>query len=224
MATVRTPARQGSKAAAYARKRVTSGWRAARTGICQIVTRGNSGTPSSGGSATIAWNNAVKHGKVIKSTNPAKYPIGAAVMWTGGSQGYGHAATYVGNGKCATTDWSGPREYDYANVLDVAKAWSKMRLVGCILVDGNGYEIAKPIEKVKATGKYKTGRHKVTKAPTNGRCLARRLPNRTGGKNVTRRLKLGRRPWITRIVKSDGLYWGVAAKGDYIPMKNLTKV
>jgi TP901 family phage tail tape measure protein len=70
-------------------------------GYCLRQVREWWNVPGLYGSAAVAWENSTKK---HRNANPK---IGAPVFWTGGSQGYGHVAMYVGNGKVRSTDAAG---------------------------------------------------------------------------------------------------------------------
>jgi TP901 family phage tail tape measure protein len=67
-------------------------------GMCLQEVRGWYGIGSKYGSASLAWQGATKK---HRDANPK---LGAPVFWTGGSQGYGHIAMYMGKGLVRSTD------------------------------------------------------------------------------------------------------------------------
>jgi hypothetical protein len=82
-------------------------------GYCLQWSRLRADIPSKYPDATTAWKNAT--GKHPGDRNP---PRGAAVYWTGGSQGYGHICISVGGGRVRSTDAGGA-----GNVATVPLDW-----------------------------------------------------------------------------------------------------
>lgn len=101
------------------------------------------------------WKAAVARGQVIETTDPSEIPAGSMVMWTGGSHDHGHAAVAIGDGHMISTDLPFRNSIGEVDIDLVRKAWG-LKLVGAILVDGNGYKLT------PATGPARLKRYKVT--------------------------------------------------------------
>ncbi|MDF1605677.1 CHAP domain-containing protein [Nocardioides sp. YIM 152315] len=71
-------------------------------GQCLEWAREQAGVPSRYADATTAWRHA--RGRHPGDASP---PRGAAVYWTGGSNGYGHVAISLGNGLVRSSDAGG---------------------------------------------------------------------------------------------------------------------
>lgn len=87
--------------------------------------------------------------KVVRTSDPAKIPAGAVVIWgprphasTVGGQA-GHIAIGAGGGYCYSTDLPRTGYWGKVKITDVIRLWSKP-LVGYVLVDGMGYTLTDP--------------------------------------------------------------------------------
>jgi hypothetical protein len=87
-------------------------------GQCLAWSRGQADIPARYPDAATAWAHAT--GKRPGDRTP---PVGAAVYWTGGSNGYGHVAISVGRGRVRSTDAPGPGQVDTVPVRWVAREW-----------------------------------------------------------------------------------------------------
>lgn len=87
-------------------------------GMCLQQTRQWAAIPSKYGDAATAW----KHTKDRRpgDRNP---PRGAAVYWTGGSQGYGHIATAVSPGNVRSTDAAGKGKVGTVDLGYAERVW-----------------------------------------------------------------------------------------------------
>jgi len=153
--------------AAVKRAKARVGTRLAAAGYCQMFTRECYGVPASGdfdgdrdADAVDAWKKARKHGRVVVTNNPRAIPRGAAVYWSGGRNGHGHAAVSLGEGRCVSTDAKGPRTVAVANIDDLTRSWG-LNLLGYVLVDGNGWTLYRPAAPAP---KAKPSRPRVRKA------------------------------------------------------------
>lgn len=96
---------------------------------CKMRTRLLYGIPSDGSpSAAAAWVRCrFKH----TPTTPLRdIPKGALVWWLGGAAGHGHVALYAGGGQVWSTDIDRPGYFDLVPVLEVARRWPSLTLVG----------------------------------------------------------------------------------------------
>lgn len=108
---------------------------------CQMFTRMAFGVPSDGTpTAAAGWARAkYKH----PETNPLNIPRGAAVYWTGGSSGAGHAAVSRGNGMVWGTDLVRDGQVDVYPIEAVHARWG-LTLVGWT-EDVDGVRVWEPI-------------------------------------------------------------------------------
>lgn len=82
------------------------------------------------------WKAAKKRGTVVETTFPSKIPVGALVIW--GTR-FGHAATYLGNGKIMTTDATRGR-WGITSIDMPRTRWGH-DLLGYVVKDGNGFTL-----------------------------------------------------------------------------------
>lgn len=93
-------------------------------------------------SAAAAWKGAkVKH----PETDPAKFPRGYPLFWTGGSRGFGHVAIAAGDGMCWSTDIKRPGFFDKCAITDIHDKWG-LTLVGWT-EDLNGRPVVASVTK-----------------------------------------------------------------------------
>lgn len=100
------------------------------TGYCALAVRTMMGVPSSGdfdhdgdADAMDAWERvpeAHKH----RTTDPRKIPRGAAVFWSGGSEGHGHVAIATGwFSRCYSTDITRDGYFDRVPISEIHDRW-----------------------------------------------------------------------------------------------------
>lgn len=88
------------------------------------------------------WKAAKKRGRVVETSDPKDIPAGVLISWTGGSHGYGHAAYSLGDGEMVSTDL--PTRGKVGRVpIDKARTQWGLKLVGYVLVDGNGFTLSR---------------------------------------------------------------------------------
>lgn len=81
--------------------------------------------PSVFGSASAAWYGCdaqYRH----ETTNGDEAPRGRIFLWTGGSEGFGHAVVTLGGGVCLTNDWRQFGHIDFARINAITQAWSSL--------------------------------------------------------------------------------------------------
>jgi hypothetical protein len=78
--------------------------------------------------ATLSWRESrTQHTK----TAIKDIPRGVPVYWTGGSEGNGHIAISVGNGRCLSTDIHRRGFFDEVPITDINRLWGNgLRFVG----------------------------------------------------------------------------------------------
>lgn len=87
------------------------------------------------------WKAAVARGKVVKTSDPAKIPAGVMIMWTDpGRNDYGHAAYSLGGGMMVSTDLPTSGKVGKVKISEASRRWGH-KLVGYVLVDGNGFTL-----------------------------------------------------------------------------------
>lgn len=91
-----------------------------QSGLCLKYVRTWLEIGSKEASAAKAW--AAAKNKHAKDPNP---PAGVPVFWTGGSQGYGHIALSVGNGKCRSTDVPGGGKVGTVDIAWITSHWGQ---------------------------------------------------------------------------------------------------
>lgn len=87
-------------------------------GYCLEWSRQQADIPARYPDAATAWTHAT--GKRRGDRTP---PAGAAVYWTGGSQGYGHVAISVGGGKVRSSDAGGAGRVSTVPVKWITREW-----------------------------------------------------------------------------------------------------
>lgn len=163
--------------------------------------------------ATDYWKAAKKRGKVVETADPKKIPAGVLICWTGGSRGYGHAAYSLGNGEMVSTDL--PTRGKVGRVpIDRARTQWKLKLVGYVLVDGNGFTLTR--EPVKAPSKT------TTKYETTTDVNLRKTASIRG--KTLRVLKKGERIDGLDIVTAGGRDWLHTINGNYVAAAYVKKV
>lgn len=95
-------------------------------GMCLQMVRTCFGIRALEPDATTAWLRATdKH----PLTDPAKFPRGYPIFWTGGSHGHGHIAIATGDGRCWSTDIVRTGYFDYVDITEIHNTWG-LTLVG----------------------------------------------------------------------------------------------
>lgn len=140
--------RMGKDAIKYAKRQV--GVRQASAGMCYKFSRLCYGVAAVGDAdgdgdadAVDGWKAAKKNGTVVASRDAKSFPVGSLAVWSGGSNGHGHAAPVEGGGLCISTDARGPRTVAIAKMDDLTVKWG-LTLLGYIVVDGNGRRLCTP--------------------------------------------------------------------------------
>lgn len=87
-------------------------------GRCLTWSREQAGIPSKYVDAATAWHYAT--GRRPGDADP---PRGAAVYWTGGTNGYGHVAISVGNGIVRSSDAAGAGRVGTIKIEQLTKEW-----------------------------------------------------------------------------------------------------
>jgi hypothetical protein len=87
-------------------------------GYCLAWSRQQADIPARYPDAATAWAHATG-----KRRNDRTPPAGAAVYWTGGSEGYGHVAISVGGGRVRSSDAGGAGRVSTVPVEWVARTW-----------------------------------------------------------------------------------------------------
>ena len=97
-------------------------------GICLVLVRECYGIPAAGNfdgdgdaDAFDAWQRAeFKH----RETNPARFPRGVPIFWSGGSANHGHIAIATGfNGNCWSTDINRDGFFDRCKITRIHNDW-----------------------------------------------------------------------------------------------------
>lgn len=159
------------------------------------------------------WKAAVARGRVVKTSNPDKIPAGALIMWVDPNRpDYGHAAYSLGSGWMVSTDLPTSGKVGRVRVSDVARKWGH-KLVGYVVVDGNGYTLNKPPKKVTKTTYIVTA-----KTGLRGRSSA------STSAPTKRVAKHGSKVVGVKTVSGSGLRWVVTADGLHYAAKHLRKV
>lgn len=119
------------------------------TGLCMMFTRMMYGIPAVGdvdrdgdADAVDGWKSA-KHKH--PTSNPHDIPRGVPVFWSGGPNGYGHAAPSVGGGQMWSTDIERRGKVDLAPIAEVERKWG-LKLLGWT-EDINGVRVYTPPTK-----------------------------------------------------------------------------
>ncbi|KHL18544.1 hypothetical protein CLV56_3998 [Mumia flava] len=188
--------RMGEAAVAYAAGKIGHN-KMPEAGYCQLFTRGCYGVPSSGNfdgdkdaDAVDAWKRAKAHGTVVATTKSQKIPRGAAVYWSGGSNGHGHAAVALGKGRVISTDVNGARSVGRAHIDDLSRRWG-LTLLGYVLVDGNGYQFRKrPIRRPADVG---TAIQAAREARKNAKASGKKVRTRRTNRALSWLYKIGRK-------------------------------
>lgn len=95
-------------------------------GMCQQQTRIWCGIGGGYPDASTAW----KHTNDRHPGDRTNIPRGAAVYWTGGSKGFGHAALSLGNGKIRSTDAAGRGVVGTRTLEWFDQNWPSLRYAG----------------------------------------------------------------------------------------------
>lgn len=176
------------------------------SGMCQAFTVTMFGTGAVGdydrdrdADAVDGWKAAVAHGKVVRASSISDYsriPAGVMLYWSGGSQGYGHAAVSIGGGRMVTTDYSNGK----IGIATIKGWWGRTHtFLGYVLVEGNGHTLTDPpaykIVKLSAPKPLWVGASVL---------LGRRAPV-TGAVKVTR--KRGFKVWAHAYADVGGTRW-----------------
>lgn len=136
-------------------------------GMCQKFARTALGWPPAGdvdgdgdADAVDAWK-AARVKTTYSLADVKRLPRIAAVYWSGGSAGHGHAAPSMGKGAVMSTDR--PRGFiGRASVAAICRDWD-MHLLGVVWVDGHGndvrsaWRIRKDGAKIRASDGRVTG-------------------------------------------------------------------
>jgi hypothetical protein len=89
-------------------------------GFCLQWVRSAFSVDSRFASASVAWREA----KRKHPTNSGRHcPRNVPVWWTGGSQGFGHVAISVGDGRCLSTDAGGPGRVAKVDIDALTRRW-----------------------------------------------------------------------------------------------------
>lgn len=103
------------------------------TGLCMMFTRMMYGVPAVGDYDGDGDADAVDGWKSAKRKHPTKDPYeiprGVPVFWSGGRNGYGHAAISVGGGQMWSTDIVHAGRVDLAPIAEVRRKWG-LELLG----------------------------------------------------------------------------------------------
>lgn len=89
------------------------------------------------------WKAAVARGKAVKTGVASSIPPGVIIMWTGGRNDHGHAAYSLGNGEMVSTDLPRSGFIGRVKITEAKRVWG-LKLVGYVLVDGNGFTLVQP--------------------------------------------------------------------------------
>lgn len=87
-------------------------------GRCLAWSREQAGIPSGYLDAATAWHHAT--GRRPGDADP---PRGAAVYWTGGTNGYGHVAISIGNGTVRSSDAAGAGQVGTIRIEQLTREW-----------------------------------------------------------------------------------------------------
>lgn len=161
------------------------------------------------------WKAAVKRGKVVEQTDPKKIPAGALLIWSGH---FGHAATYLGDGKIASTD--APRgRWGIVSIDYPHKTWGHT-LLGYVEVDGNGFTLlrdTKPPAPAPRQLRYQV----AAAAGVNIRSAPSTSAAKTGA------LKKGTKVTADKVVVAEGRHWVSriqAGRRQYMAREYFTKL
>lgn len=103
------------------------------TGLCMMFTRMMFGVSAVGDVDGDGDADAVDGWKSAKRKHPTKDPYdiprGVPVFWSGGRNGYGHAAISVGGGQMWSTDIERAGKVDLAPIAEVKRKWG-LELLG----------------------------------------------------------------------------------------------
>lgn len=160
------------------------------------------------------WKAAKKRGKVVETSDPKTIPAGVLIMWTGGSHDHGHAAYSLGNGEMVSTDL--PTRGRVGRVpIDMARARWGLKLVGYVLVDGNGFTLTRDVGLSEPTRLTKPVKYTVTASKLNGRA----------GPSTSTKIKwvTSRGSTVTAVAtnEGDGRDWAVTKNGIHYAMEYL---
>ncbi|HEU5036935.1 MAG TPA: hypothetical protein VFT70_08015 [Nocardioides sp.] len=104
-------------------------------GHCLEWSREQAGIPSRYLDAATAWQHAT--GRQPADPDP---PRGAAVYWTGGSNGYGHVAISLGHGLVRSSDAGGYGQVATVSIRRITAEWGELQYAGWAN-SINGYRI-----------------------------------------------------------------------------------
>lgn len=110
-----------------ARLRSRSPFPTSEPGWCLREVRECFGVHQLAPTAAAAWGMS-KHQH--KTADANRIPRRVPVFWTGGSDGAGHIAIGLGDGMCWSTDIRRPGWFDRVPILEVARKWPQLKLVG----------------------------------------------------------------------------------------------
>jgi hypothetical protein len=145
------------------------------------------------------WAAAVDHGKVVKTSDPAKIPAGSIVAWSGGE--HGHAAYALGDGKIIGTDHPTHGRVGESTIKAITDDWD-YKLLGAVLIDGGGYTYHQP-------AKRPARKYKVTAADG-----APGHTSRSKSAPVGETAKSGATLTVNRLEQEGFIVWAVASKKD----------
>lgn len=96
-------------------------------GMCLRETRLAMGIGAGAPDAIGAWRRAKRR---HPEKDPANFPRGVPVFWSGGSEGHGHVAIATGhNGMCWTVDKLRPGFWDRVPIDSITREW-RLNLLG----------------------------------------------------------------------------------------------
>jgi cell wall-associated NlpC family hydrolase len=123
------------------------------TGLCMMFTRMMYGVSAVGDYDRDGDADAVDGWKSARRKHPTKDPYdiprGVPVFWSGGRDGYGHAAISVGGGQMWSTDIERDGKVDLAPIADVKRKWG-LELLGWT-EDINGTTVYEPTKERTTT-------------------------------------------------------------------------
>lgn len=156
------------------------------------------------------WKAAVAKGQVIQTSDPKKIPAGSMVMWVGGSGDHGHAAVALGGGRMVSTDLPKMDAIGEVDIALVHERWG-LKLVGAILVDGNGYILKKP-SGPKALKRYRVTAESGLRARSAPSTSAETVFLAPEGKVITVKhlVQRGRDVWAVSTHRKQDVYFHTA--------------
>jgi len=212
MATLYAPGTSGigtrERAKAWIGKRFAPGW-CLYWCLTQVFKVPGLGDYDHDGAADAEdyWKAAKKRGKVLETSDPKRIPAGVLIMWTGGRNDHGHAAYSLGDGEMVSTDL--PTRGMIGRVpIDMAREKWGLKLVGYVLVDGNGFTLTRSDNTTW-----------ITTADVN----LRNTPSTRS--KIIRVLEKGHRfSGVKDIVSGGGRQWVQTAGDNYVALEFVKKV